>query len=140
MYSALAVALTPLVLLALLLLHHAFRPASQLAVVLSLWQTLAAALIGFSSLAAAFVLQSRFDRQEKNHEQLQLDWAVVTGVQQDLAQLSEELDFLLEFTTPTSDEDWEEITEDVFRKVFKKSAVKRTKFEGLKRNIQFLKE
>ena len=36
--------------------------------------------------------------------------------------------------------DWEEITEDVFRKVFKKSAVKRTKFSGLKRNIAFLKK
>ncbi|OIQ21764.1 MAG: tRNA epoxyqueuosine(34) reductase QueG [Flavobacterium sp. MedPE-SWcel] len=36
--------------------------------------------------------------------------------------------------------DWEEITEDTFRAVFKKSAVKRTKFEGLKRNIDFLKE
>lgn len=37
-----------------------------------------------------------------------------------------------------SRKDWEEITEDVFRKVFKKSAVKRTKFNGLKRNIKFL--
>lgn len=36
--------------------------------------------------------------------------------------------------------DWEEITEDTFRKVFKNSAVKRTKFDGLKRNINFLKE
>lgn len=35
--------------------------------------------------------------------------------------------------------DWEEITEDVFQKVFGKSAVKRTKFAGLKRNIEFLK-
>ncbi|MCM4173560.1 tRNA epoxyqueuosine(34) reductase QueG [Arenibacter sp. TNZ] len=35
--------------------------------------------------------------------------------------------------------DWEEITEDVFKKVFQKSAVKRTKFSGLKRNIDFLK-
>nr|WP_299073848.1 tRNA epoxyqueuosine(34) reductase QueG [uncultured Allomuricauda sp.] len=35
--------------------------------------------------------------------------------------------------------DWEEITEDVFKKVFKKSAVKRTKFSGLQRNIKFLK-
>ncbi|WP_089259756.1 MULTISPECIES: tRNA epoxyqueuosine(34) reductase QueG [Maribacter] len=35
--------------------------------------------------------------------------------------------------------DWEEITEDVFKKVFKKSAVKRTKFNGLQRNIDFLK-
>ncbi len=36
--------------------------------------------------------------------------------------------------------DWEEITEDTFRKVFKKSAVKRTKLSGLKRNITFLKD
>lgn len=35
--------------------------------------------------------------------------------------------------------DWEEITEDVFRKVFKKSAVKRAKYAGLKQNIDFLK-
>ncbi len=33
-----------------------------------------------------------------------------------------------------------EITEDVFKKVFKNSAVKRTKFSGLKRNINFLKQ
>ncbi len=36
--------------------------------------------------------------------------------------------------------DWEELTEDVFKKVFRKSAVKRTKFSGLKRNIAFLKK
>ena len=36
--------------------------------------------------------------------------------------------------------DWEEITEEVFQKIFKRSAVKRTKFSGLKRNINFLKE
>lgn len=35
-------------------------------------------------------------------------------------------------------QDWTEITEDVFQKLFKKSAVKRTKYEGLKRNIAFL--
>ncbi len=39
-----------------------------------------------------------------------------------------------------SKKDWEEITRDVFQKVFKKSAVKRTKFEGLQRNIDFLKK
>ncbi|UII80863.1 tRNA epoxyqueuosine(34) reductase QueG [Flagellimonas sp. CMM7] len=38
-----------------------------------------------------------------------------------------------------SKKDWEEITEDVFKKIFKKSAVKRTKFSGLQRNIKFLK-
>ncbi|WP_040249927.1 tRNA epoxyqueuosine(34) reductase QueG [Psychroserpens mesophilus] len=35
--------------------------------------------------------------------------------------------------------DWEEVTKDTFNKVFKNSAVKRTKFEGLQRNIKFLK-
>lgn len=35
--------------------------------------------------------------------------------------------------------DWEEITEEVFQKIFSKSAVKRTKYKGLKRNIKFLK-
>ncbi|KAB7529224.1 tRNA epoxyqueuosine(34) reductase QueG [Flagellimonas olearia] len=35
--------------------------------------------------------------------------------------------------------DWQEITEEVFRQVFKKSAVKRTKYSGLQRNINFLK-
>ena len=38
-----------------------------------------------------------------------------------------------------SKKDWDEITDDVFKKVFKNSAVKRTKIEGLKRNIGFLK-
>jgi epoxyqueuosine reductase len=38
-----------------------------------------------------------------------------------------------------SKQDWEELTEEVFQRVFKKSAVKRTKFQGLKRNIDFLK-
>lgn len=36
--------------------------------------------------------------------------------------------------------DWEELTEEVFQKVFKKSAVKRTKFSGIKRNLEFLKK
>lgn len=39
-----------------------------------------------------------------------------------------------------SKKDWEEITEETFQKVFKDSAVKRTKFSGLKRNIKFLKK
>ena len=38
-----------------------------------------------------------------------------------------------------SKKDWEEITIETFNKVFKNSAVKRTKYEGLKRNINFLK-
>ena len=39
-----------------------------------------------------------------------------------------------------SKKEWEELTEDVFKEIFRKSAVKRTKFEGLKRNINFLKK
>ena len=42
---------------------------------------------------------------------------------------------LLEMTK----KDWQEITQETFSKVFKKSAVKRTKFSGLQRNINFLK-
>ncbi|WP_440879436.1 tRNA epoxyqueuosine(34) reductase QueG [Tenacibaculum sp. C7A-26P2] len=34
--------------------------------------------------------------------------------------------------------DWQELTQETFGKVFKKSAVKRTKFSGLQRNIKFL--
>jgi epoxyqueuosine reductase len=34
---------------------------------------------------------------------------------------------------------WEEMTEEVFQKTFKDSAVKRTGYKGLKRNIEFLK-
>lgn len=37
-----------------------------------------------------------------------------------------------------SKSDWEDLTEEVFREIFKNSAVKRTKYAGLKRNIQFL--
>lgn len=37
-----------------------------------------------------------------------------------------------------SKKDWTEITEETFRVVFKNSPIKRTKFEGLKRNISFL--
>ncbi|WP_438966891.1 tRNA epoxyqueuosine(34) reductase QueG [Flavobacterium sp.] len=39
-----------------------------------------------------------------------------------------------------SKSDWEEITLDTFQKVFKNSAIKRTKYEGLLRNIDFLKK
>ena len=42
-----------------------------------------------------------------------------------------------ELTTMTQ-RGWHELTEDVFRRVFKKSAVKRTKFGGLQRNIKFV--
>lgn len=38
-----------------------------------------------------------------------------------------------------SKKDWEEITTETFQKVFKDSPLKRTKWEGLKRNIDFIK-
>ncbi|WP_046755161.1 tRNA epoxyqueuosine(34) reductase QueG [Kordia jejudonensis] len=38
-----------------------------------------------------------------------------------------------------SKKEWEEITQEVFSELFKKSAVKRTKYTGLMRNINFLK-
>ena len=38
-----------------------------------------------------------------------------------------------------SKSDWTELTEETFKTIFKDSPIKRTKFEGLKRNIEFLK-
>jgi epoxyqueuosine reductase len=35
-------------------------------------------------------------------------------------------------------QDWEEITEEVFKEIFRRSAVKRTKLKGLQRNIHFI--
>ena len=37
-----------------------------------------------------------------------------------------------------SKSEWKELTEEIFQEIFKKSAVKRTKFRGLKRNIDFI--
>lgn len=38
------------------------------------------------------------------------------------------------------EDEWMDLTEEVFQKVFRKSAVKRTKYAGLKRNITFIKK
>lgn len=35
-------------------------------------------------------------------------------------------------------DNWQELTKEVFQEIFRKSAVKRTKFEGLKRNIEMV--
>ncbi len=37
-------------------------------------------------------------------------------------------------------QEWKDITQEIFSSVFRKSAVKRTKFTGLKRNLNFLSE
>lgn len=39
-----------------------------------------------------------------------------------------------------SGKDWQELTQELFSEIFRKSPVKRTKFAGLKRNIEFLKK
>jgi len=41
---------------------------------------------------------------------------------------------ILNFTTS----DWEELTEESFRQIFKNSPLKRAKFEGIKRNLKFI--
>lgn len=43
---------------------------------------------------------------------------------------------VLNFTTS----DWEELTEESFKSIFKNSALKRTKFSGIKRNLRFLQQ
>jgi len=42
---------------------------------------------------------------------------------------------VLHFTTS----EWESLTEETFRKIFKQSPLKRSKFQGIQRNLQFLK-
>jgi epoxyqueuosine reductase len=42
---------------------------------------------------------------------------------------------ILNFTT----NDWEELTEESFKEIFRKSAIRRTRFAGLRRNLRFLK-
>ncbi|KAA6441128.1 tRNA epoxyqueuosine(34) reductase QueG [Dyadobacter flavalbus] len=49
-----------------------------------------------------------------------------------------------EFSLPESlagltNNDWQEISEEVFRELFRRSPIKRTKLEGLKRNIDFVR-
>jgi len=38
-----------------------------------------------------------------------------------------------------SNNDWEELTEESFKQIFKHSPIKRTKYAGIKRNLQFIK-
>ncbi len=37
-----------------------------------------------------------------------------------------------------SKNDWEELTEEAFQNIFRNSAIKRTKYEGIKRNLRFI--
>lgn len=51
----------------------------------------------------------------------------------------EELEPSEEFLS-MSEENWDNLTEEDFRRLFKRSAVKRAKFEGLKRNVETIKQ
>ena len=44
------------------------------------------------------------------------------------------------FLQNNSQKDWNELTQELFSEIFRKSPVKRTKFAGLKRNIEFLEK
>ncbi len=75
------------------------------------------------------------------------DWAFGCDVCQDVCpwnKFSEPHNEPLLKATPEvlnySKKDWEEITQEVFQKVFQNSPIKRTKLNGLQRNIKFLKE
>ncbi len=50
----------------------------------------------------------------------------------------QEVDFQPQGWEQLDQKDWIELTEETFRRVFKKSAVKRTKYSGLQRNLRFL--
>jgi epoxyqueuosine reductase len=39
-----------------------------------------------------------------------------------------------------SENDWEEITEDGFKKIFAESSLRRAKYQGIRRNLHFLKK
>jgi epoxyqueuosine reductase len=41
---------------------------------------------------------------------------------------------ILDLTT----KEWEDITEETFRKIFKESPLKRSKFKGIQRNLKFI--
>ncbi|NIJ51935.1 tRNA epoxyqueuosine(34) reductase QueG [Dyadobacter arcticus] len=51
--------------------------------------------------------------------------------------VTEELD-LPETLAGFTNSDWQDITEEVFREIFRRSPIRRAKFEGLKRNIEFV--
>lgn len=53
-----------------------------------------------------------------------------------LEQRFKPLPAILEFST----KDWEELTEESFKTIFKESAIKRTKYSGIKRNLRFIKD
>jgi epoxyqueuosine reductase len=39
-----------------------------------------------------------------------------------------------------TEDDWDEITEEAFKRIFSRSALKRTGYKGIKRNLEFLRK
>ena len=75
------------------------------------------------------------------------DWMFGCDVCQDVcpwnrfAKPTQETEFtpipeILNFTT----KEWESLTEDAFKKIFRHSPLKRSKFQGIQRNVKFLKQ
>ncbi|MGL4596996.1 MAG: tRNA epoxyqueuosine(34) reductase QueG, partial [Bacteroidia bacterium] len=75
------------------------------------------------------------------------NWAFGCDICQDVcpwnrfAKPHQEPDFLPHenFSSMTKS-DWTEMTEEIFQELFRKSAIKRTGFDGLKRNIRFIEK
>jgi epoxyqueuosine reductase len=75
------------------------------------------------------------------------NWAFGCDICQDVcpwnrfAKPHQETDFLPHenFSSMTKS-DWTELTEEIFQELFRKSAIKRTGFDGLKRNIRFIEK
>jgi epoxyqueuosine reductase len=74
------------------------------------------------------------------------DWMFGCDLCQDIcpwnrfSKTSQDLEFLpipsmLEFDS----KDWEDLTEEGFKKIFKDSPLKRAKFAGIKRNLKFIR-
>ena len=75
------------------------------------------------------------------------DWAFGCDICQDVCPWNR-------FSTPTHEKsfdpipqvmefsmkDWQELSEESFKKIFKDSPIKRSKFEGIRRNLSFIKE
>ena len=92
-------------------------------------------------------IEKRGEFEEENSIKLD-DWIFGCDVCQDVCPWNIkfsvntlEEDFSDRFSLKSKDYNyWENLTEEEYRKVFKNSAVKRTKFSGLKRNILYAKE
>jgi epoxyqueuosine reductase len=98
-----------------------------------------------SKCISYFTIELKAERLPDDMKDKMEHWAFGCDICQDVcpinarAKASQEPQFkpdprLLQFTK----NDWQQMNEEIFHDIFKHSAVKRTKFSGLKRNIDFL--